>query len=80
MSQKSNRYSAEQVREMYLLAVDVPKGKTRWAHQAEVASTYGCSIPWSTRSSRASCTRRRLPTCDSATSARPSSGWAAPDA
>jgi hypothetical protein len=28
---------------MYLLAIDVPEGKTRWGHQAEVAQAFGCS-------------------------------------
>ena len=37
------RYGPEEVREMYLLAVDIPPGKSRTAHQEEVAATYGCS-------------------------------------
>ena len=40
---RAGRFSRDQVREMYLLAIDVPSGKTRWGHQAEVAQAFGCS-------------------------------------
>lgn len=40
---RAGRFGRDHVREMYLLAIDVPPGKTRWGHQAEVARAFGCS-------------------------------------
>ncbi|MGE4164311.1 MAG: hypothetical protein AB7G23_21550, partial [Vicinamibacterales bacterium] len=42
-NKRPNRYSAEQVREMYLMAVAIPEGTFRTKHQQEVATLYGCS-------------------------------------